>query len=191
VYGIVSQGDGWIQVDSKPRQGTTFRIYWPRVTAVPTIEKSHVELPDDMPCGAETVLVVEDQAQVREMTCSILRQFGYHIVEASCGEEALCLAETHTGPVHLVLTDVIMPGMNGLELAARLKSLRPTPILFMSGYWDRTEAVHESAVTYIQKPFTPETLVRTVREVLDGANHITRPQETDHRFLGFRRSANS
>src|SRR5215469_2436540 len=136
VYGIVSQSDGWIQVDSKPRQGTTFRIYWPRVTAVPTIEKSHVELPDQLLFGTETVLVVEDQPQVREMTCSILRQFGYQILEASCGEEALCLAETHAGPVDLLLTDVIMPGMNGLELAARLKRLRPSPIVFMSGYSD-------------------------------------------------------
>jgi CheY-like chemotaxis protein len=191
VYGIVSQSDGWIQVDSKPRQGTTFRIYWPRVAAVPTVEKDRVELPDQLLFGTETVLVVEDQPQVREMTCSILRQFGYQILEACCGEEALCLAETHAGPVHLLLTDVIMPGMSGLELAARLKSLRPTPILFMSGYSDLTEAVHDSGVTYIQKPFTPDTLVRTVREVLGGADHITRPKDKDHRFLDFRRSAGS
>jgi len=191
VYGIVSQSDGWIQVDSKPRQGTTFRIYWPRVTAVPTMEKDHVGLSDQLLFGTETILVVEDQPQVREMTCSILKQFGYQILEAACGEEALCLAETHAGPVHLILTDVIMPGMNGLELAARLKSLRPTPILFMSGYSDRTEAIHDSGVTYIQKPFSPDTLVRTVREALGGADHTTRPQDMDHRLEDFRRSATS
>jgi two-component system cell cycle sensor histidine kinase/response regulator CckA len=190
VYGIVSQSDGWIQVDSKPRQGTTFRIYWPRVTGVPPKEKGHVELSDQLLFGTETVLVVEDQPQVRQMTCSILRQFGYQILEASCGEEALCLAETHTGPLHLLLTDVIMPGMNGIELAARL-SLRPTPVLFMSGYSNRTEAVHDSGVTYIQKPFTPDTLVRTVREVLDGADHTTPPQDMVRRFFDFRRSASS
>jgi PAS domain S-box-containing protein len=176
VYGIVSQSNGWIQVDSKPRQGTTFRIYWPlvagvfpkEVVGVPPKEKDHTGLPDQPLFGTETVLVVEDQAQVREMTCSILKQFGYQVLEASSGEEALCLAEAHTGPLHLLLTDVVMPGMNGMELATRLKTMRPTPILFMSGYSDRTEAVHDSGVTYIQKPFTSDTLVRKVREILGG-----------------------
>jgi CheY-like chemotaxis protein len=191
VYGIVSQSGGWIQVDSKPRQGTTFRIYWPRVSGAVPRETDHARLPDQPLFGTETILVVEDQPQVRQLTCSILRQFGYQILEASCGEEALCLAETHAGPMHLLLTDVIMPGMSGLELADRLKSLRPTPILFMSGYSDLTEAVHDSGVRYIQKPFTPDTLVRTVREVLGGADHITRPKDKDHRFLDFRRSAGS
>jgi PAS domain S-box-containing protein len=168
VYGIVSQSDGLIQVDSKPRQGTTFRIYWPRVTGVPSQEKDHSGLPDQPLFGTETVLLVEDQPQVRQLTCSILRQFGYQILEASSGEEALCLAEAHAGPLHLLLTDVIMPGMNGLELAARLKTMRPTPILFMSGYSDRMEGEHDSGVAYIQKPFTPDSLVRKVREVLGG-----------------------
>ena len=172
VYGIVSQSGGWIQVDSKPRQGTTFRIYWPRVTAVLPKEKDHAGLPDQPLFGTETVLVVEDQSQVRQLTCSILRQFGYQILEASSGEEALCLAKAHAGPLDLLLTDVIMPGMNGLELAARLKTMRPIAILFMSGYSDRTEAVQDSGVTYIQKPFTPDTLIRTVRAVLGGTYHI-------------------
>jgi len=125
VYGIVSQSDGWIQVESKLRQGTTFRIYWPGVTGVPSEEKGHSGLPDQPLFGYETVLVVEDQPQVRQMTCSILRQFGYQILEASSGEEALRLAEAHAGPLHLLLTDVVMPGMNGMELAARLKAIRP------------------------------------------------------------------
>jgi two-component system, cell cycle sensor histidine kinase and response regulator CckA len=115
--------------------------------------------------------VVEDQLQVRQLICSVLRDFGYQILEASSGEEALCLAQAHAGPLDLLLTDVIMPGMNGLELAARLKGLRPTPVLFMSGYSDRTEAAHDCGVTYVQKPFTPDTLVRTVREVLGGTYH--------------------
>jgi PAS domain S-box-containing protein len=181
VYGIVSQSNGWIQVDSKPRQGTTFRIYWPLVTGVfpkevtggPPKEKDHTGFPDQPLFGTETVLVVEDQLQVREMTCSILKHFGYQILEASSGEEALLLAEAYTGPLHLLLTDVVMPGMNGMELAARLKTTRPTPILFMSGYSDRTEAVHDSGVIYIQKPFTSDTLIRKVREILDGRQFHT------------------
>jgi CheY-like chemotaxis protein len=180
VYGIVSQRDGWIQVDSKPRQGTTFRIYWPRVNGVPSEEKAHAGLPDEPLFGTETLLVVEDQPEVRQLTCSILKQFGYQILEASSGEEALCLAEAHVGHLDLLLTDVIMPGMNGLELAARLKAMRPTPILLMSGYSDRMEGVHDSGVTYIQKPFTPDTLVRTVREVLNGADHAIRRENTAH-----------
>ena len=171
VYGIVSQSAGWIQIDSKPRQGTTFRIYWPRVTWIAPEEKDHAVLADQPLFGSETVLVVEDQSQVRQLTCSILRDFGYQILEASSGEEALGLAEAYAGPLHLLLTDVIMPGMNGPELAARLKTIRPTPVLFMSGYSDRTDVVYDSEVTYIQKPFTPDTLVRTVREVLGGTYH--------------------
>jgi CheY-like chemotaxis protein len=182
VYGIVSQSDGWIQVDSKPHQGTTFRIYWPRVTGVPSEEKDLAELPDQPLYGAETVLVVEDQPQIRQLTCLILKEFGYQILEASSGEEALRLAEAHAGPLHLLLTDIIMPGMTGLELAARLKTIRRTPVLFMSGYSDRTEAVHDSGVAYIQKPFTPNTLARKVREVLGGMDQPMSPAKMAHPF---------
>jgi len=182
VYGIVSQSGGWIQVDSKPHQGTTFRIYWPRVTGVPSEEKDLAEPPDQPLYGAETVLVVEDQPQIRQLTCSILKEFGYQILEASSGEEALRLAEAHAGPLHLLLTDVIMPGMNGLELAARWKTIRRTPILFMSGYSDRTEAVHDSGVAYIQKPFTPNTLARKVREVLCGMDQPMSRANMAHPF---------
>jgi CheY-like chemotaxis protein len=178
VYGIVSQSDGWIQVDSKPRQGTTFRIYLPSVSGAPLKDNDHAGLPDQPLFGTETILVVEDQPQVRQLACSILREFGYQILEASSGEEALCLAEAHVGPLHLILTDVIMPGMNGLELAARLKTIRPTPTLFMSGYSDRTEATDDPGVAYIQKPFTRDTLVRTVREVLGRTDPITRREST-------------
>jgi PAS domain S-box-containing protein len=187
VYGIVSQSDGWIQVDSKPRQGTMFRIYWPSVSGVPLKENDRAGLPDQPLSGNETVLVVEDQLQVRQLTCSILREFGYQVLEASSGEEALCLAEAHVGPLHLLLTDVIMPGMNGLELAARLKTIRPTPTLFMSGYSDRTEAAHDPGVAYLQKPFTRDTLVRTVREVLGGTDHNLRRESTAHPSTDCRR----
>jgi CheY-like chemotaxis protein len=118
--------------------------------------------------------VVEDQPQVRELTCSILREFGYQILEASDGAEALCLAETHAGPLHLLLTDVIMPGMHGPELATRWKTIRRTPILFMSGYPGSMEAGHDSEVAYIQKPFTPDALVRKVREILGAVDPMGR-----------------
>jgi two-component system, cell cycle sensor histidine kinase and response regulator CckA len=185
VYGIVSQGGGWIEVESKPRQGTTFRIYWPRVSAVLPSEKDHAILPDQPLFGTETVLVVEDQPQVREMTCSILRQFGYQILEASSGEEALCLAQDYAEPLHLLLTDVIMPGMNGQELATRLRTIRSMPVLFMSGYSDSTETANDSGAAYIQKPFTPDTLVRTVREVLSRADHTRSREKTAHGFQSF------
>jgi two-component system, cell cycle sensor histidine kinase and response regulator CckA len=165
VYGIVSQRGGWIQVDSKPREGSTFRIYLPRLGGAASEERPHSE-PGQQLRGTETILVVEDQPQVRELTCSILRESGYQILEASDGAEALSLAETHTGPLHLLLTDVIMPGMQGLELATRLKTIRRTLILFMSGYPGSMEAGHGTEVAYIQKPFTPDTLVMKVQEVL-------------------------
>jgi two-component system, cell cycle sensor histidine kinase and response regulator CckA len=166
VYGIVSQRGGWIQVDSKLRKGTTFRIYLPQVDGAPSKKREHPKPPRQQLRGTETILVVEDQPQVRELTSSILREFGYQTLEASHGEEALRIAVTHPGPLHLLLTDVIMPGMHGLELATRLKTLRRTPILFMSGYSGRMEAIDDSEVAYIQKPFTPDALARKVREVL-------------------------
>jgi CheY-like chemotaxis protein len=185
VYGIVSQSGGWIQVDSKLRQGTTFRIYWPCVSGAIPREKDHARLPGQPLFGTETVLVVEDQPQVREMTCSILRQFGYQILEAASGEDALCLVEAYAGPLHLLLTDVIMPGMNGQELAGRLRTIRPTPVLFMSGYSDSTEIANDSGAAYIQKPFTPDTLARAVREALGGADHAITRVNTAHGFQSF------
>jgi two-component system, cell cycle sensor histidine kinase and response regulator CckA len=168
VYGIVSQNNGRIEVDSKPRKGTTFRIYWPRVEGAFSKEKDQAELRDQPLYGNETVLVVEDQLQVRKLVFSILKEFGYQILEASDGEEALRLVETHAGPLHLLLTDVIMPGIGGLELATRLKAMRPLQVLFMTGYPDRMEVGHDFEVAYLKKPFTSIGLVRKVREVLDG-----------------------
>jgi two-component system, cell cycle sensor histidine kinase and response regulator CckA len=129
-------------------------------------EKDQAALPDQPLYGNETILVVEDQPEVRRLAREILQEFGYQILEASDGEEALRLVEAHAGPLHLLLTDVIMPGISGLELAARLEAMRPLRILFMSGYPDRMEAGHDCQFTYIQKPFTSTSLVRKVREVL-------------------------
>jgi two-component system, cell cycle sensor histidine kinase and response regulator CckA len=167
VYGIVSRYGGWIDVKSKLGSGTTFEIYLPRVE-VCAIEKTEHPGPLTQPLrGTETVLVVEDQPHVRKLTCAILKEFGYQTLEAAHGEEALRLTTTHNGPLDLVLTDVIMPGMRGPELANRLKGIRHTPVLFMSGYSESMEGQHDPEVAYIRKPFTPDALARKVREVLD------------------------
>jgi PAS domain S-box-containing protein len=167
VYGIVSHCGGWIDVKSKPEGGATFQIYLPRLE-VSAFEGSEFPEPARVQLrGTETVLVVEDQPHVRKLTCAILKEFGYQTLEASHGEEALRLAATHKGSLDLVLTDVIMSGMHGPELANRLKVIRPSPILFMSGYSGSMEGGHDPKVGYIGKPFTPDTLARKVREVLD------------------------
>ena len=174
VYGIVSQRGGWIQVKSKLHSGTTFQIYLPQVDGQAQEKREHTEAaaPQELR-GTETVLVVEDQPHVRRLTCAILKEFGYQILEASQGDEALRLAASYEGPLHLVLTDVIMPGMQGLELANRLKTIRRTPILFMSGYAGSMGGQHGSEFAYIQKPFTANGLVRKVREVLGTTNSDT------------------
>jgi signal transduction histidine kinase len=167
VYGIVSRCRGWIQVKSDPGRGTTFQIYLPRVENRAT-EKAERPGPSEQQLhGTETVLVVEDQPHVRKLICAILKEFGYQTLEASDSEEALRLATTHNGPIDLVLTDVIMPGIKGPELANRLKGIRRLRVLFMSGYSVTMEGGHDPEVAYIRKPFTPENLARKVREVLD------------------------
>jgi two-component system, cell cycle sensor histidine kinase and response regulator CckA len=165
-------------VKSKPGGGATFQIYLPRLE-VRAFEGSEFPEPAMVQLrGTETVLVVEDQPYVRKLTCAILKEFGYQTLEASRGEEALHLAATHKGPLDLVLTDVIMSGLHGPELANRLKVIRPSPILFMSGYSGSMEGGHDPKVGYIRKPFTPDTLARKVREVLDATGLTeTRPVE--------------
>jgi two-component system cell cycle sensor histidine kinase/response regulator CckA len=167
VYGIVSRYGGWIDVKSKLGGGTTFEIYLPRVEVSAIDQKEQPETAMQRLRGTETVLVVEDQPQVRKLTCAILKEFGYQTLEAAHGEEALRLATINNDPFDLVLTDVIMPGMRGPELANRLNGIRRTPVLFMSGYSESMEAGHDPEVAYIRKPFTPDVLARKVREVLD------------------------
>jgi two-component system cell cycle sensor histidine kinase/response regulator CckA len=174
VYGIVSQRGGWIQVKSKLHSGTTFQIYLPQADGQGQEKREHADAaaPHKLR-GTETVLVVEDQPHVRRLTCAILKEFGYQILEASQGDEALRLVASYEGPLDLVLTDVIMPGMQGLELASRLKTIRRTPILFMSGYAGSMGGQQGSEFAYIQKPFTADGLVRKVREVLGTTNSDT------------------
>ena len=167
VYGIVSQCGGWIEVKSKQGGGTTFQIYLPRAEVGAIEQAEHPEPARQRLRGTETVLVVEDQPHVRKLTCAILKEFGYQTLEAAHGEEALRLATTHEGSLDLVLTDVIMPGMNGPELANRLKAIRRTPVLFMSGVSGNVEGGYDPKIAYIRKPFTPDSLAQKVREILD------------------------
>ncbi len=136
VYGIVKQSGGYIWVYSEPGHGTTFKIYLPKVEAAAE-SPLYVEQCEELPRGSETILVVEDDASLREVTCEFLQSSGYIVISAGLPEEALRLAKCHNGPIDFLLTDVIMPGMNGRELATRLSELRPgMKVLYVSGYAD-------------------------------------------------------
>jgi CheY-like chemotaxis protein len=169
VYGIVKQSGGNIWVYSEPGKGAAFKIYLPRVDEPIDVFKE--KLVKDLPRGSETVLVVEDEEEVRKLAAQILKKQGYKVLEALQGGDALLICEQHRNAVHLMLTDVVMPGMSGHHLAKRLESLQPgMKILYMSGYADNAIAQHGvlgEGVNYIQKPFTVDGLARKVREVLD------------------------
>src|SRR5438552_3078339 len=171
VYGIVKQSSGYIWVYSEVGKGTTFKVYLPRV-AEPAETLAAAPRAPKPRGGTETVLLVEDDELVRALARRVLARAGYQVLEASNGGGALLAAERHQGPVHLMVTDVVMPGLNGRELAARLKPLRPDmKVLYVSGYTDRAiahQGVLEPGVAFLEKPFAPDALARKVREVLDG-----------------------
>jgi PAS domain S-box-containing protein len=172
VYGIVRQSDGYVSLHSETGRGTTFRVYLPRVEEEPEVATGTPAM-EPIPMGSETVLVVEDDAHVRALVEGILRRFGYRILGASGGEEALLLSRSHPGRIDLLLTDVVMPRLNGRELADQLLLERPDLlVLFMSGYTDDSILRHgmmEEGTHFIGKPFTPDRVARKVRAVLDGA----------------------
>jgi len=170
VYGIVKQSNGYIWVYSEPGRGTTFKIYLPRTEAG---AKAAAEMPKPgLSRGSETILLAEDEESLRRLTRQVLENSGYRVVTASSGEEAERLAESHAGTIHLLLSDVVMPGMSGRELVERLAPRLPgMKVLYMSGYTDDSVLQHGIAaeqVNFVQKPFTPSLLTRRVREVLDG-----------------------
>jgi PAS domain S-box-containing protein len=169
VYGIVRQSGGAISVCSEPGQGATFNIYLPRVE-VRVLEGAGALASPEALRGIETILVVEDRPEVRRLVVDALQGSGYQILEAAAGSEALQVAERHPGPIHLLLTDVVMPHMTGKELAERLKQLRPeTKMLYMSGYAAdviSNRGLLNSGEHYIAKPFFPDSLLAKVREIL-------------------------
>ncbi len=174
VYGIVKQSGGYIWVYSEPGKGTTFKVYLPRVAA-PAGAKAEVVDVQAPGKGSETILLVEDEEAVRELASRILSAKGYSVVAAKSTKEAEQFAEKQGAKIHLLLTDIIMPGTSGRELAQRITARHPrTRVLYMSGYTDNVLAqggVLEAGLSFLQKPFTPGALVQKVRDVLDSPVH--------------------
>ncbi len=172
VYGIVKQSGGNIRVDSKPGHGTTFTIYLPRVAEIAE-PLAMASPPVGPPTGTETILVVEDTGGLRALARKILERYGYTVIDAPNGEEALRICERHEGTIHLLLTDVVMPGMSGRVLADLLAQLRSeTKVLFTSGYTDDAIVHHgilRTGSAFLQKPYVLDSLARKVREVLDAS----------------------
>ena len=172
VYGIVKQSGGQVWVYSEPGRGSTFKIYLPRVEDAPGQEPAPAVAATKDPRGTETILLVEDEERVREVTQRILAAAGYRVLSAARPEAALEMVSQRTGPIQLLLTDVVMPGMSGPQLAAQVVRLLPgIKVLYQSGYSEEAIAQHgalESGAALLSKPFTGSSLQRTVRAVLDG-----------------------
>jgi two-component system cell cycle sensor histidine kinase/response regulator CckA len=168
VYGIVHQSGGSIWAYSEPGHGTTFKIYLPRAAEAPPAAAA-AEL--ETRGGTETILLAEDNAAVREVVTATLEVLGYRVLPAAGPAAALELARAHTEPLHLLVSDVVMPGMSGPELARRVRELRPgCRVLFVSGYTENAIVHHgviDEGVSFLQKPFGAGVLARTVRQVLD------------------------
>jgi signal transduction histidine kinase len=169
VYGIVTQSGGSIWVYSETGRGTTFKVYFPRafqaeVQALPSPRTEGLE-------GTETILLAEDQPEVRSVAVAVLERYGYRVLQASNGDEALQILRQHRGPIHLLLSDVVMPSMSGPELARLVQLKQPSiRVLYASGYTDDAIVRHgvlDPGVAFLQKPFTPTALLRKIRELLD------------------------
>jgi CheY-like chemotaxis protein len=173
VYGVVQQSGGHVWVYSEPGRGSTFKVYLPRVEAAPTgTSVNAAEKPAAR--GNETILVAEDDGQVRNLTVAILRSCGYRVLDVENAHDAEQLWQQHEGEIHLLLTDVVMREMSGPELARRIQKVRPrTKVLFTSGYTDSAivhQGVLDPGIAFLPKPFTPSSVAAKVRQVLDGVD---------------------
>ncbi|MGA7906552.1 MAG: ATP-binding protein, partial [Candidatus Sulfotelmatobacter sp.] len=170
VYGIVKQNEGYIQVYSEPGKGATFKIYFPR--AREAVQAPQPSKAPALPGGVETILLVEDEEALRKLARTCLESRGYKVLEAAEAATATELALQHAGKIHLLLTDVVMPGASGRELATRLVELQPTlKVLYMSGYTGDLVAQHgvlDPGTLLVEKPFTLESLLTKVRQALHG-----------------------
>jgi len=173
---FVMQSGGHVEVESEPGRGTTFRIYLPTVP-LPVAARRHADAADEAPPGTETVMIVEDEASVRVFAEAVLTAAGYDVLSAANGVEALALARATAGPIHLLMSDVVMPVLGGLALAEQFAALHPASrVLFTSGYTPEAVGRQGTAIPatqFIQKPFAPAALCRKVRDVLDsnGGDH--------------------
>ena len=171
VYGVVKQSDGYIWVDSAPGKGASFQIYLPRHEGRPAADEHRADSPEELR-GSESILLVEDAAPLRKLAQTFLQASGFRVQSAESGEDALEVAARSGGTFDLLLTDVVMPGMNGRVLAEQLSPRQPgMKVLYMSGYTDSFIAGHgvlNPGTHLLHKPFTEEVLIRKVREVLDG-----------------------
>jgi CheY-like chemotaxis protein len=169
VYGIIKQSGGYVFVQSELGRGTIFTIYFPRVDEP---SEARGDLPVSLAAagGTETVLLVEDEDSVRQLVRETLESRGYRVLEAANGQAALTLAASHRNQIHLLITDVIMPGLNGHELVQQLLPARPAiKVLYLSGYAQDafpTPLAADAQKTFLQKPFTLQSLARKVREIL-------------------------
>jgi PAS domain S-box-containing protein len=170
VYGIVKQSGGYIWVYSELGRGTTFKIYLPQAEGVAQLPRND-QIFIETPRGSETILLVEDEEAVRALTCQILMEKGYTVLQARDGEEALSICQQYLGPIHLMITDVVMPRMSGRVLAEQVSLIRPSiKVLYMSGYPNDAAVLQDVLkmnMIFLQKPFTPDTLACKVREVLE------------------------
>jgi CheY-like chemotaxis protein len=182
VYGVVKQSGGYIAVDSEKGNGASFSVYLPRLEQPVADPVAPLAAAPMNTRGTETILLVEDAEPLRKLAEMFLMESGYRILSAADGQQALQTARQHPGPIHLLLTDVVMPGMNGRVLGERLAPSQPgMRVLYMSGYADSFIAGHgvlEPGTHLLHKPFTQETLIRKVRELLD-AKHDPAKKEPE------------
>jgi PAS domain S-box-containing protein len=187
VYGIVKQSNGYIWVDSAPGKGASFQIYLPRHSGEKAVEEQKVDSGEKLR-GSENILLVEDAEPLKKLAQSFLQAGGFQVSSASSGEEALEVAARSASPFDLLLTDVVMPGMNGRMLAEHLSPRQPgMRVLYMSGYTDSFIAGHgvlEPGIHLLHKPFTEEVLIRKVREVLDGGKKSDSPTNHETELAG-------